>query len=172
MRDIKRNMYSEIAKSYDELHGEEQLVKYRIVKEFLKKYRHKDWVWLDIGSGTGLAQEFFKKEFKKALCIEPCKELIDIHLSQARPGIVINKKIEEIDLREKSIDICTSFTSLHHVENLREIIEKIESWTKKLVVVSMLEKSRKIKKFLEIVKNRETLLKTRAYKDILVIWKP
>ena len=64
MRDIKRNMYSEIAKSYDELHGEEQLVKYRIVKEFLKKYRHKDWVWLDIGSGTGLAQEFFKKEIK------------------------------------------------------------------------------------------------------------
>ena len=98
--------------------------------------------------------------------------MIDIHLSQARPGIVINKKIEEIDLREKSIDICTSFTSLHHVENLREIIEKIESWTKKLVVISMLEKSRKIKKFLEIVKNRETLLKTRAYKDILVIWKP
>ncbi len=164
-------MYELIAHSYDGLHGEEQLLKYSVVKEFLKDYETINWKWLDIGSGTGLAQEFFKDSFNSITCIEPVKELVSIHLLKKRPGLIINTNIENAIkfLKQNSFDIVTAFTSLHHVDT--RYFSAIEKLSKNLIVVSMLKYARNLEEFKKFIKGRNILLKKNVYKDLLVIWK-
>ena len=158
MKNMASINYGAIANSYDELHVQEQFLKYREIKKFI----HKKDELLDIGSGTGLLEEYLSS---KAVCIEPCKSLIDIHLSKNRKGLIINKKIEELSFPQKSFDVVVAMSSLHHVKNLQEVISNMKKWSRKIVIISMFTKSKKFKEFLEIIRNEELLLKKKVYKD-------
>ena len=92
--------YGVIANSYDELHGEEQLEKYRAIRGFLNSINALSIdSWLDIGSGTGLLQEFFSNT--RFVCVEPSNELSRIHLEKNRPGGIINKRLKTYVLKRR-----------------------------------------------------------------------
>jgi len=63
--------YDETAKGYEELHGEEQRKKLRIISDYLNVKN--DDKLLDVGCGPGYTSEFFNC---KIMGIDPSQELL------------------------------------------------------------------------------------------------
>ncbi len=179
------DFYNVIANTYDELHGEEQKLKYRKFVEVLKnrQYDKKLFLWLDIGSATGMCQEHLRKYFIfRCVCIEPSLKLVEKHLSKRKEDKIINAKIEDIPKKafsESYFDVVSAFTSLHHVqeEKLYGVVNNIIYWSKDLIVVSFFERAKTFCKFNEILEEIEKegkvkiLEKGRIYKDVFVVMK-
>ncbi len=132
--------YDDISKGYNELYGEEQKQKARLLKQHLKI----KGLLLDIGAGTGISTEEFKD---KATCIllDPSLEM----LNKAN-GLRVCAEAEHLPFKEKTFDTIVSLTALHHV-NLENALVEIERVAKRnaSIGISMLKKSSKSSKKLE-----------------------
>ncbi len=151
------NFYSKIAKSYNELHKEEQEQKLRIIKKHLKI--NKNTTLLDVGCGTGLSQKPFINKCK-CLGIDPNKELLKLN-----PYPHLKAKAEKLPFKNKSFDIVISVTSLHHC-NLKKAIKEIERVAKKQITISFLKKSKKLEQVKQLLKNYKQI---EQEKDIIFI---
>ncbi len=146
--------YSKISKSYNELHGEEQIKKLKIIK---KEANLKGKI-LDLGSGTGLAKKFFKN----IVCVDPAKKMLnkgDVHA-----------KAEKLPFKDKTFDSILCVTAIHHFD-LRKAIPEIKRVSKNncRYAISILKKAKNFNKIRKILHNNFKLKEIEEEKDLILI---
>lgn len=121
--------YDGIAAGYDELHGEEQLAKYRIIAHRLGLSEHARV--LDVGAGTGVGFAIIP-----SIGIDPSPELLKQH---PHPESVVGRA-EELPFPDKSFDAVISVTAIHHTDVPRAISEMLRV-SRGPVAITVLKKS-------------------------------
>jgi len=134
--------YKYIAKSYNELHKEEQLKKLKIIKENIKI--NSKTTLLDIGCGTGISTESFKC---KAKGIDPSKEMISI----AKNKNLIHGYAEKLPFKNKSFDVIVSVTAIHNFKDQEKALDEMLRIGKKTIVITLLKKAQKYKKIKDLI---------------------
>lgn len=158
---MKTDYYNQIAKGYNELHGEEQKKKLAIVKKYIKTKPNE--TLLDIGCGTGISSDFKCK----VTGIEPSKELI----KQAKIKTIVGKA-EKLPFPDKSFDYIISLTAAQNFEDIPKAIQEMKRVLKKEGAISILKKSRLLELLKkELKKNFKIENEIEEEKDIIFIIK-
>ena len=109
------NYYNSIAKSYNELHGEEQSNKLMIIKDNIKI--SKSTKILDVGCGTGISSDIDCF----VIGIDPSIELLKLN----NMGIKVLGTAEKIPFKDNSFDIVMSVTALHNFKNIEKTMVEL-----------------------------------------------
>ena len=151
--------YDTIASGYDELHGEEQLKKLKIIETHLNISSHMRV--LDVGCGTGLSTAFINLHNCSpnglSIGLDPSHELLKIARSKNKALANRAKNQSSIDIqyiqgaaenlpfKAHSFDILISVTALHNFENVDEALSEINrvSKTKVQIILTVLKRSKK-----------------------------
>jgi len=91
-------MYNKIAKSYNELHKEEQIKKLEIIKKNIKIIPP----LLDVGCGTGISTNYFNCV---SIGIDNSEEMI----KQSKEGNLIHGEAEKSPFPDNSLSISSIF---------------------------------------------------------------
>ncbi len=135
--------YNEISEGYEELHGEEQKKKIRLIMEKISV--KEDELLLDVGCGTGLTTKFWKC---KKIGIDPAIKL----LQKAEGADFVNAEAEHIPFRKNSFDWVISITAIQNFHDIRKGLEEIKRVGKNKFVLSFLKKSQKRKMIEKLIK--------------------
>ena len=158
-RSYLMNYYNTIAASYNELHGEEQIKKAKVILEHLTVKKTDEL--LDVGCGTGIATLLF---YCENIGIDPSAELVKQCKFKAMVG-----KAEELPFPDKSFDIVISLTVIHHCD-VDKALAEIKRVAKRDVVITVLKKSKTAKEIVEKIKKMFTIVKElEEEKDIILI---
>lgn len=167
--------YNKIAKSYDELHEDEQLTKLEIVKEELKKQKIElgsDKKLLDIGCGTGISTRFWEYSGIDKTGIDPAEKLIEIAQKKDLNGQYFVEYAENIPFEDSFFDIIVSITSLQNFTDFKKSIEEIKRVAKKHIVLTFLKKAIQKDNITKTIKdNLEVLKELEEKKDLIFICK-
>lgn len=109
------NYYDQTARNYNELHGEEQLNKLRIIAEHLKV--KKSTKLLDVGCGSGLSAKVFKCNITG---IDPSKNLL-----KQCPFKTVKASAESIPFPDHSFDVVIAVTCVHNFNNIEKGLKEI-----------------------------------------------
>ncbi len=139
------NYYDKISEGYDELHGEEQKKKLKIIVKHLRP-APSDKI-LDVGCGTGISSDLPGD----VTGIDPSGELLMI--AKKRGIKAIKGKAEALPFDDNSFDIVISLTAAQNFDDIKKGIKEIKRVSKGKVAVSILKKSRKIKEFKHTMEN-------------------
>lgn len=105
-----KDYYAGIAKSYDALHGSEQLKKAGLINSRVKL----QGVLLDIGAGTCVSTCVFLETAKMVVALEPSLEML---LQNSNQKILrVCGKAEELPFPNSCFDSIVSLTALHHAD--------------------------------------------------------
>ncbi len=164
------DFYSATAKGYDELYGEEQKIKHRIIKENLGI--KKNDLLLDVGCGTGIFSCFNCK----VIGIDPSMELLRQNKKankKTNANNAINKIqaiAENLPFRDKAFDKVISVTSMHNFDDIQKGIKEITRVGKRGFAFSILKKSNKFDYIEKIIKKNFDVEKIiDAEKDVVFI---
>ena len=130
--------YDEIAKTYDELHKEEQIKKIQIILDE-DLVRHTDTV-LDVGCGTGFSLDYFNA--KKIIGIDPAEKLIKQYSGKNK---IILGCSENLPFKDKEFDVVVSFTAIQNFDDLEKGLEEIKRVGKNKFGLTFLKRSFKAK---------------------------
>ncbi|MDP2974413.1 MAG: class I SAM-dependent methyltransferase [Candidatus Diapherotrites archaeon] len=149
--------YSAISRSYNELHGIEQLGK----AELIKKHAALHGLLLDIGAGTGIATEQFAQQ-AQCIALDPCKEMLR-HFN----GVKVVGRAEQLPFKSSSFDSVISITALHHAR-LGKANREIARVAKQnaVVAVSFFKRARNFSQAAEIFRNFRRI---DSEKDVIFI---
>jgi ubiquinone/menaquinone biosynthesis C-methylase UbiE len=143
-------MYKEIAKSYDELHKEEQIKKLKIIQKNMKIIPP----LLDIGCGTGISTNFFKV---KSVGIDNCKEMIENGKGDLRYA-----NAENLPFKDKTFNTIISVTAFQNINSMEKALkEAIRVSKNNNICITFLKKSKKINSFRKLFKKH-----FKNYKEI------
>ena len=120
--------YDQLSQGYEELYGEEQREKYRFVKDWLDKL---EGVTLDVGSGTGIINEFIKPLI-----------LTDSSfgmLSKAE-GTRVLCDARYLPFKDQVFDNCTCFTVLQDIYGKQRVVDELARVTKGKIIITILKK--------------------------------
>lgn len=160
-RDETATYYDGIAAGYDELHGEEQLAKYRIIAErlALPEGAHV----LDVGAGSGVGYAVVP-----SVGIDPSPELLKRH---PHPESVVGRA-EELPFPDKSFDAVISVTAIHHADVPKAIAE-MKRVSRGPVAITVLKKSAFAHAIIaEAVKQLKPLVIIDEEKDSILVHDP
>ena len=128
--------YDDIAPGYNELHGEEQRKKYRIIAQQLQLSRYAEV--LDVGAGTGVGHDIIP-----SLGIDPAPELIKQHPNtESIVGIA-----EALPFPSGSFDAAICVTAIHHTDYKQAIAEMLRV-SRGPIAITLLKKSPKAQEIL------------------------
>jgi ubiquinone/menaquinone biosynthesis C-methylase UbiE len=145
--------YDNIAFSYNELHGLEQKKKLGVIRPFLDS----DSI-LDVGCATGIASP------KGAVGVDPSKELLKLN-----KGIAVLGNAERLPFADKSFDIITCLTVIHHCDVDKSLREFLRVANKK-IIVSVLKGSDKFDTIVGKIKSKLNVVKEiKEEKDLILI---
>ena len=129
------NFYKLISKGYDELYGEEQKIKHRIIKENLE-IKHND-LMLDVGCGIG-------HDFNcSVIGIDPSMELLLTNNPLNHIDNKILARAESIPFKDNTFDKVISVTSMHNFNDIEKGITEIKRVGKDDFAFSILKTSNK-----------------------------
>jgi ubiquinone/menaquinone biosynthesis C-methylase UbiE len=121
--------YDEIADGYDELHRDEQLEKYRALKNL--DLIHPEDTLLDLGHGSGLISTVFENPItgvdssEALLARSPCETIVfDFN--------------DPLPFEDASFDWVVSFTALHHARDPALLIAQAQRIARRGVAISLL----------------------------------
>jgi ubiquinone/menaquinone biosynthesis C-methylase UbiE len=137
--------YDDISEGYEELHGEEQLKKIKLIKQHF--HPNKTEKLLDVGCGTGLTTEPWDC---KRHGIDPAKKLI----ARARQQDKIEYQIapaEDIPYPVNYFDHVISITAIQNFNDIKLGLNEIMRVGKESFVLSALKKSRKMDKIKKLI---------------------
>src|SRR3989338_7451255 len=127
-------MYKYLAKSYNELHKEEQIRKLEIIKKNIKIISP----LLDVGCGTGISTNYFNVE---SIGIDNSKEMIE----QSKEGKLIYGEAEKVPFPDKTFNTVISVTAFHNFKNMEEALLEIKRVSRNNnIAISFLKKSSKL----------------------------
>ena len=154
-------MYNKIAKSYNELHKEEQTKKLEIIKENIKIIPP----LLDVGCGTGISTNYFDV---LSIGIDNSKEMI----KQSKEGNLIYGNAKKLPFLDKSFNTVISVTSFHNFKNTEKALLEIKRVSKNNnIAITFLKKSSKLEKFRRLLRKYFKFKEIDCYNDILFVIK-
>ncbi len=126
--------YDIIARSYDELYGEEQRRKYFTGLRLLRPSKKV----LDVGCGTALLLENLPKK-TYYLGIDKSLGMLSIALRRVkgRPADLLLADAQLLPLRSNSFGTCYSFTVLQNVEKPEKVLEEMKRVCRAFVISSL-----------------------------------
>ena len=152
-------MYKHIAKSYNELHKEEQIKKLGIIKKNIKIIPP----LLDVGCGIGISTNYFNCI---SIGIDNSKEM----LKQSKEGNLIYGNAEKLQFPNKSFNTIISVTAFHNFKNMEKALQEIKRVSKNNnIAITFLKKSKKINEFRELLKKYFKFKEIDCEQDILFI---
>lgn len=152
-------MYKHIAKSYNELHKEEQIKKLEIIKNNIKIISP----LLDVGCGTGISTNYFNVE---SIGIDNCKEMIE----EGKSGNLIYGNAEELPFPDKTFNTILSVTAFHNFKSMEEALKEIIRVSKNNnIAISFLKKSSKLDKFRILLRKYFKFKEIPCEQDVLFI---
>ncbi len=134
-------MYDTIAKSYNELYGEEQLNKWKIIENKLDFSNFSNA--LDVGCGTGLITIRLADKIHNVIGMDKSVEMLK--LAKPKQNVTyITADALDIPFPDKSFDLVISITVMQDVgkENWDKFISEIRRVTKKEAVISVLKRNK------------------------------
>ena len=140
--------YDEISKGYEELHGEEQIKKLRIIADELKLA--KETKLLDVGCGTGLSAKVFDCQITG---IDPAEELLKQCPFKAIKGLA-----ESLPFKDKEFDTVIAVTSIHNFDDIEKGLKEIRRVGKQFAL-TVLKKSPKSDYIMGLIKEIFTVNK-------------
>ena len=153
--------YDGIAAGYDELHGEEQRNKYRIIADRLNLPQSARV--LDVGAGTGVGFSIIP-----AIGIDPSPELLKQH---PHPESVVGRA-EKLPFPDKSFDAVISVTAIHHA-NVSRAINEMRRVSRGPIAITVLKKSAYANAIIaEAIKELRPLIIIDEAKDSILIHNP
>lgn len=151
--------YDKLSRGYDELYGAEQRAKHELLSDWLKLLKGSV---LDIGSGTGIINEFIKPDV-----------LTDSSfgmLSRAEGARVVCDA-RFLPFRDKSFDNITCFTVLQDVINKRKVLKGFERVCRDKVLITILKKLKTREELESLFKGFEVLEFREQAKDYCFLLK-
>ncbi len=133
--------YKIIAKSYNELHREEQLKKVKIIIKLLELNNEKV---LDVGCGTA----FYSKLFKNYTGIDLSNEMLKKSSSN-----VIQGDGEKLPFKDNSFDSVISISAIHNFKNPIKGINEIKRVSRNKIAISVFKRAKKFKIIEDKLKN-------------------
>ena len=126
--------YDNLAQGYDELHGEEQRKKMKIIRDNI--VISPDSKILDIGCGTGISTDFECE----CIGIDPSEKLIEeaIKKDKDKKHKYIVGKAEELDrfgFKDKEFDYVLCVSAVHHFNDFDKCLKEINRISKKAVIM-------------------------------------
>ena len=153
-------MYKYIAKSYNELHKQEQIAKLKIIKKHLKLIPP----LLDVGCGTGISTNFFKVN---SIGVDCCEEMI----KQGQKNL-IKAEAEKLPFEDKSFNTVISVTAFHNFKNMEKALKEIIRVSKNNnVCITFLKKSKKLSQFKRILGRYFNYKEIEQEKDMIFLVK-
>jgi ubiquinone/menaquinone biosynthesis C-methylase UbiE len=169
--------YNTIAESYDELHGKEQLEKIKIIHNLLNNDQilqlNINSIIFDLGCGTGLSLTGFPNI---VFGLDPAMELLEIANSKRSNNKLIKKDsnnqpfqdhlgyilgiAEHLPIKNKSVDISISVTSIHNFNNIQQGLKELSRITKDRAVISILKKAKNFEVIIETIESEFYILQT------------
>lgn len=171
--------YNSIASSYNELHGDEQQKKLKIVRELIdsdpKFNLNSDLILLDIGCGTGLSTDKIPSSHAG---LDPAIKLLEqanntrtksleysIHtLNEVTPvrhlGYICGLA-EALPIKEKVCNIVISITAVHNFNDISKGIQEIQRIANNRVVLTVLKQTERFNEIVEIIKKYFLVLNTQ-----------
>jgi ubiquinone/menaquinone biosynthesis C-methylase UbiE len=174
--------YNAIAEGYNNLHSEEQILKFKLIQSLIEqnlgKKLPKNFKMLDVGCGTCISFEFFKC---KVYGIEP-SALMTRQFKQfdsaSKEGRLFIAPAEEIRsyFKENFFDIVICVTSAHHFTKSFDVLKQVSKVANQnaFIVFSLLKKSESTKKLLKELKSNSRfkfIEQQEDEKDILILLK-
>ncbi|MEM4263273.1 MAG: class I SAM-dependent methyltransferase [Candidatus Woesearchaeota archaeon] len=152
--------YDETSKGYNELHGEEQLKKLKIIAKEIKI--NKSTKLLDVGCGSGLSAKAFDCNITG---IDPSEQLL-----KQCPFKTIKASAESIPFPDKSFDVVIAVTSIHNFNNIEAGLKEIKRVGKGLFALTVLKKSPKKDSIISLIKKHFKIKKEiDEEKDLIFI---
>ena len=156
--------YKHIAKSYIELHKEEQLKKLDKIQEYLEtnKISLKNKKILDVGSGTGISTDYFEG----VVGLEPEIEMIKQGSYNAIQG-----NAENLPFKDHSFDVILSVTAIHNVKYFEKAISEMKRVLKPkyLLIITLLRKSNKFEEVKQLIEEEFNVIEIQEEKEIILI---
>jgi ubiquinone/menaquinone biosynthesis C-methylase UbiE len=150
---VTTEYYNHLAFSYDELYGEEQKRKLALIEPFLDSKSI-----LDVGCGTGIASP------EGAVGVDSSKELLEKNQNTTMLGIA-----EALPFADKSFDIITCMTAIHHFD-LDKSLEEMQRVAINKVIITVLKKAQKFEQIVLKVKEKFNLIEeVDEEKDLILI---
>ena len=139
--------YDAIASGYNELHEEEQLRKYGLIRESLDVRENE--TLLDIGCGTGLASRIFDC---KIYGMDPSRKM----LKEAKKNCLQKEEFvlamgEHIPFKDCTFDAVICVTALHNFEAPRAALQEIKRVCKGRGALTVMKKAMKAHELKKIV---------------------
>lgn len=122
--------YDEIAKGYDELHGEEQLRKLGLISSSVDL--NPDDLLLDVGCGSGLAFDFFDCKY---VGLDPSFELL-----KRSEGFVVQGVAESLPFRDDVFDVVLCVSAIHNFDDPVRAVEEMLRVGKDRFVITVFKK--------------------------------
>jgi ubiquinone/menaquinone biosynthesis C-methylase UbiE len=170
------NYYDDIAKGYDELHGEEQLKKLEFIGQelhtnpILKDFIRPSYKLLDVGCGTGISTGFFKAKEKHG--IDPSIELIRIAIRNCPTCKFKVGSAEKLPYKDKQFDVVISLTAIQNFDEIEKGLEEIRRVGRGQFILSSLKKSQKHEFIETLIGNKFNVIKKiEEDKDIIYFCK-
>jgi ubiquinone/menaquinone biosynthesis C-methylase UbiE len=150
--------YDNIASGYNELHGEEQLRKYTIIRQHLQLPPYARV--LDVGAGTGIGNQIIP-----SVGIDPAAKLIEQHPNkESRVG-----DAEQLPYPDKSFDAAISVTALHHTD-YRKALAEMRRVSRGQLAISLLRKSSTTKEIASYFEQKYgPCIRVEEEKDVILI---
>ncbi|MBI4150916.1 methyltransferase domain-containing protein [Candidatus Woesearchaeota archaeon] len=161
--------YDATAKGYNELHGEEQLTKARIILAYLKEHHLIDEHMriLDVGAGTTKVTALFPGD-KTAL--DPAKELLKQGID---PSIKrVHGVAEDLPFADQWFDIVLSLTAVHNFKDFKKGIAEMRRVASKLVIITLLKKSPQYKEIEKEIRKMKGVATLDDPIDAIFVCKP
>lgn len=130
--------YNQIAKSYNELHRQEQLNKINIIIKLLNIKNEKV---LDVGCGTA----FYANLFQDYTGIDPSKEM----LNQSKVNVVLGKG-EDLPFKDNEFNTVISISAIHNFDNPIKGIKEIKRVAKNKIAISVFKRAKNF----QVIKNQ------------------
>ena len=163
------NYYDTIAKSYNELHWNEQINKLKVINNYLVSKNtiiDSTTKILDVGCGTGIVQDFFEREYSAdTFGIDPSEGLIKQNKYQC-----MLSDAEDMPFSDKEFDIVISLTALQNFDDLDHGLMEMRRVGKDFFIITFLKRSNKAELMEKLIKKYYTVKeKIEEDKDLIFI---
>ena len=150
--------YSAISNSYDELYGEEQLKKIKLILKFAD-IKENDKV-LDIGCGTA----FYSNLFKNYTGIDNARKMLK------HPSCILGNA-EHLPFQDKSFDAVISVTAIHNFKDIEKALKEMKRVARNKIIISVLKRSPKFLLIKSLIQKYFKVIIIEEDKDIIFISK-